>query len=81
MKHRSDGSLERYKARLVSRGTRRHGVDYQEIFALVVKMNSLRVFISLATSQGWSLLQFDVKNDFFTWGPRNCIFSSKKKCV
>lgn len=38
--------------------------DYQETFAPVAKMNSVQVFISLATNQGWPLLQFDVKNAF-----------------
>lgn len=50
---------------LVAKGhTQSYGIDYQETFALVAKMNLVRVLISLAMNQGWPLLQFDVKNVF-----------------
>jgi len=65
IKHRADGTIERYKARLVAKGhTQSYGVDYQETFATVAKLNSVRILLSLATNQEWSLLQFDVKNTF-----------------
>lgn len=57
--------METYKARLIAKGyTQSYGIDYQETFAPVAKMNSVRVLISLAANQGWPLLQFDVKNAF-----------------
>ena len=64
-KFRADGTLERYKARLVAKGyTQTHVIDYHESFAPVVKMNTIRILLSLATNLDWSLQQLDVKNAF-----------------
>ena len=65
IKCNSDGTLERYKARLVARGyTQTYGIDYLETFAPVAKMNSIRILISLAVNLDWELHQYDIKNAF-----------------
>ena len=65
MKFQSNGSIERYKARLVARGfTQTYGIDYKETFATVAKMSTVRVLLSVAVNHGWSLFQMDVKNAF-----------------
>ena len=65
VKYKADGSLEQFKARLVAKGyTQTYGIDYFETFALVVKMNAMRILLSLAINRGWSMQQYDVKNAF-----------------
>ncbi|KAK8933558.1 Eukaryotic translation initiation factor 3 subunit H [Platanthera zijinensis] len=69
---RKYGTVQRLKARLVARGfTQQQGLDYDEIFSPVAKLNTVRVLISLVIHRHWTLHQLDVKNTFFnddlTW--------------
>ena len=61
----TDGSFERYKIRLVEKTyTQTYEVDYQETFAPVEKMNTVRILLSLVANYDWELQQYDVKNAF-----------------
>jgi hypothetical protein len=65
IKHKANGSVERYNARLVAKGfTQTYEIDYEETFAPVAKMNTIRVLLSIAANLDWPLYQFNVKNAF-----------------
>jgi hypothetical protein len=65
IKHKVDGYVDQYKARLVENGfTQTYGIDYEETFSLVAKMNLIRFLLSIAPNFDWPLHQFHVKNVF-----------------
>jgi len=65
VKYNSDGSIQRYKVRLVIRGDhQKEGINSIETFALVENMTSVRCFPSIAIAQGWKSHQLDVNNAF-----------------
>ena len=65
IKHNADGSIERYKARLVAQGySQRYGVDYDETFSPVVRFESIRTVIALSVQRGLKLHQIDVTSAF-----------------
>lgn len=63
VKETPEGNVERYKARLVTKGfTQFYGIDYDETFAPVAKMSIVRILVSLEANHRWQLYQLDVKN-------------------
>lgn len=65
----------RYKARLVAKGcSQRPGFDYQDTFAPVAKMESVRTILSLANENGLLIHQMDVKTAFLYGDLEETIF-------
>ena len=65
IKTKSDRSIEWYKARLVTEGYfQEYGMDYEETFASVAKMTTVRSLIAVASTRRWNNSQMDVKNAF-----------------
>ncbi|GJS05640.1 putative ribonuclease H-like domain-containing protein [Tanacetum coccineum] len=59
------GTIIRNKARLVAQGYRQEeGVDYDEVFAPVARIEAIRLFLAFASFMGFSVYQMDVKSAF-----------------
>jgi hypothetical protein len=59
------GAVSKHKARLVGKGyAQRYGIDYDEVFALVARLDSVRLLIALVMHEGWEVHHMDVKSAF-----------------
>lgn len=64
-KYNPDGTLERHKARLVILGCKqRPGEDYDQTFAPVAKLTTVRALLVVTAMKGWLAIQMDVSNAF-----------------
>ncbi|CAM8988281.1 unnamed protein product [Rhodiola kirilowii] len=68
VKKDSNGNIVKYKARLVAKGyVLRKGVDFDEVFVPVARMETVRLFIAVVAQEGWSIHHLDVKSAFLKW--------------
>jgi hypothetical protein len=65
IKHATNGSIEKFKATFMAKGSsQKGGVDYEETFSPLAKHTSIRVAMSLLSFMGWKIHQMDVKTAF-----------------
>ncbi|KAI1005005.1 hypothetical protein K3495_g3211 [Podosphaera aphanis] len=63
IKQNPDGSIERFKARLVALGfSQIEGQDYTETFAPTVRMDTLTLFIAIVAAENLECFHFDIQN-------------------
>ena len=64
-KFKADGSIDKYKGRLVVKGySPKEGINYEEKFSPVAKLNTIRMLISLSTKHHCIIHQLDLKSSF-----------------
>ncbi|GJZ66163.1 zinc finger, CCHC-type containing protein [Tanacetum coccineum] len=64
-KRDADGKIIKHKARLVAKGyVQEHGIDYDEVFAPVARMETVRLILALSAYHGWEVHHLDVKSAF-----------------
>lgn len=65
IKRNSDGTVNKYKARLVVKGyVQEYGVDFDEVFAPVARLETIRLLVSIAATSGWEVHHLDVRTAF-----------------
>ena len=65
LKTNPDGTIDKYKARLVIKGfSQRRGIDYNQTFSPVARMGTIRSVLSIVASEQMHLTQFDVSTAF-----------------
>jgi len=65
LKRNSDGEVVKHKARLVAKGyVQKQGVDFEEVFASVARLDTIRLILALAANRGWQVHHLDVKSAF-----------------
>jgi hypothetical protein len=59
------GMVVKHKARLVAKGyVQREGIDFDEVFAPVARLDSVRLLLALVAQEGWLVHHLDVKSAF-----------------
>ena len=65
VKTKSDGSIDKYKCRLVAKGfSQAEGIDFDDTFAPVSQLLSMRVLLADALAKGLTLHHLDVSTAF-----------------
>ena len=54
LKRNFDGEVVKHKARLVAKGyVQKQGVDFEEVFARVARLDTIRLILAMAANRGW----------------------------
>ncbi|GKC89786.1 retrovirus-related pol polyprotein from transposon TNT 1-94 [Tanacetum coccineum] len=69
------GITTKNKLRLVAQGySQKEGIDYDETFAPVARMEAIRIFLAFATYMNFIVFQMDVKSAFLNGKPKEEVY-------
>ncbi|GJU08319.1 ribonuclease H-like domain, reverse transcriptase, RNA-dependent DNA polymerase [Tanacetum coccineum] len=61
----ANGNIIKHKARLVAKGyIQQHGIDFEEVFAPVARMETIRLLLAIAANNKWEVHHLDIKSAF-----------------
>lgn len=75
------GNVSRYKPRLVAKGyLQKHGIDYEETFAPVAKLTTMRIILAVGVQRGYffAFLHGELKEQIFMEAPEGIVLDNKK---
>lgn len=77
-KYHSDGHVLKRKARLVVKWyTQKQGIDFNEMFTLVVRMKTVCIFLAAVAQRRWSVYHLDVKSSFLKGELKKDVYASQ----
>lgn len=63
------GEVMKHKAKLVAKGLlQKKGIDFEKVFALIDRIETIRLVVGIANNNNWSIYQMDIKYAFLN-GP------------
>lgn len=78
LKRNADGQIIKHKARLVAKGyVQKQGVDFEEAFAPVTRMETVCLLLALAANNGWEVHHLDVKSAFLNGDLQEDVYVSQ----
>jgi Reverse transcriptase (RNA-dependent DNA polymerase)/gag-polypeptide of LTR copia-type/Integrase core domain len=81
-KFHADGTLAKYKARLVARGfTQRSGWDYDQTYSPVARLETMRIVLAVAAHHQWDLWQIDFETAYLNGTLDHEIYIKPPKCT
>lgn len=78
LKRDTDGKIVKHKARLVAKGyVQKQGIDFDEVFAPVTRLETVRLLLALAAKNGWEVHHLDVKSAFLNGDLQETVYVSQ----
>lgn len=75
VKRDANGNVTKHKARLVAKGyVQQHDIDYEEIFAPVTRLETVRLLLALAAKNEWQIHHLDVKSAFLNGDSEETVY-------